>query len=50
MYSLVDEDAGFQEVRVALWHDCTGMFGNVFLGEVKISLGSLSPPQERNAW
>ncbi|XP_045624845.1 ras GTPase-activating protein 3 [Procambarus clarkii] len=50
MYSLVDEDAGFQEVRVALWHDSPGVFGNVFLGEVKISLSDMLPGDERNAW
>ncbi|XP_069955565.1 ras GTPase-activating protein 3 isoform X4 [Cherax quadricarinatus] len=50
MYSLVDEDAGFQEVRVALWHDSPAVFGNVFLGEVKIPLSDMLPTHEHNAW
>ncbi|CAL4086485.1 unnamed protein product, partial [Meganyctiphanes norvegica] len=50
MYSLVEEDAGFQELRVAIWHDAPGVFGNVFLGEVKIPLNDLSPGKEKNAW
>ncbi|KAG7175406.1 Ras GTPase-activating protein 3-like [Homarus americanus] len=48
--NLVDEDAGFQEVRVALWHDSPGVFGNVFLGEVKIPLNDMLPGDENNAW
>ncbi|KAK7078654.1 Ras GTPase-activating protein 2 [Halocaridina rubra] len=49
-YSLVNEDAGFQEVRVALWHDSPAVFGNIFLGEVKIPINSLSPTQENSTW
>lgn len=50
MYNLVEDDAGFQEVRVALWHDSHGMFGNVFLGEVKIPLSDMVAYKERDAW
>lgn len=49
MYSLVEEVAGFQEVRVALWHDSPGVFGNVFLGEVKIPLSDTGL-KKRDAW
>ncbi|XP_050714629.1 GTPase-activating protein-like isoform X2 [Eriocheir sinensis] len=49
MYSLVEEVAGFQEVRVALWHDSPGVFGNVFLGEVKIPLSDMGL-KKRDAW
>ncbi|KAK8400325.1 hypothetical protein O3P69_003195 [Scylla paramamosain] len=50
MYSLVDDDAGFMEVRVALWHDSPAVFGNVFLGEVKIPLTDMGAYEERDAW
>ncbi|MPC27319.1 Ras GTPase-activating protein 3 [Portunus trituberculatus] len=50
MYSLVDDDAGFMEVRVALWHDSPAVFGNVFLGEVKIPVTEMGAYEERDAW
>ncbi|KAK3850079.1 hypothetical protein Pcinc_043192 [Petrolisthes cinctipes] len=49
-YNLVEDAPGFQETRVSLWHDSAGVFGNVFLGEVKIPLHDLIQPQEHDAW
>ncbi|XP_068236209.1 ras GTPase-activating protein 3 [Palaemon carinicauda] len=49
-YNLVNDDAVFQELRLALWHDSPGVFGNIFLGEVKIPMKSISPSQEHSMW
>ncbi|KAB7493725.1 Ras GTPase-activating protein 3 [Armadillidium nasatum] len=49
VYSLEDA-AGFHELRFVLWHDSTGMFGNMFLGEVRIPVSDLSVEAEPSAW
>ena len=49
MYSLEDA-AGFRELRVAVWHESAGMFGNIFLGEVRISLHEPPVSEHLDAW
>ncbi|XP_018006365.1 ras GTPase-activating protein 3 [Hyalella azteca] len=45
-----EEVAGFQCLQVVLWHESAGMFGNVFLGELRIPLQGLTAGREMNAW
>ncbi|XP_023236905.1 ras GTPase-activating protein 3-like [Centruroides sculpturatus] len=45
-----DDDANNAEIRIALMHDSNGVFGSVFLGEVKIQLLDLNCVSDRNAW
>ncbi|KAF2359296.1 Pleckstrin domain [Trinorchestia longiramus] len=45
-----DDLAGFHCLQVALWHESAGMFGNVFLGELRIPLQGLTTGRGMNAW
>uniref|UniRef100_T1IVH0 Ras GTPase-activating protein 3 n=1 Tax=Strigamia maritima TaxID=126957 RepID=T1IVH0_STRMM len=45
-----EEDLGRVELQVAVWHDSSGVFGSVFLGEVKICLQGLTLSQGHDAW
>ncbi|XP_076031592.1 ras GTPase activating protein 1 isoform X2 [Oratosquilla oratoria] len=49
-YSLVEEEAAIQEIRITLYHDSSGVFGNAFLGEVKIPISDIALNREHNAW
>uniref|UniRef100_A0A6A7G5G4 Ras GTPase-activating protein 3-like n=2 Tax=Hirondellea gigas TaxID=1518452 RepID=A0A6A7G5G4_9CRUS len=45
-----DELGGFQCLQVAMWHESAGMFGNVFLGEVRVPLHNLTATRDLNVW
>ncbi|XP_076324163.1 ras GTPase activating protein 1 [Tachypleus tridentatus] len=50
VFKILEEDIGSVELRVSVMHDSSGLFGSVFLGEVKIPLHGLDIIKGHNAW
>lgn len=50
-YSKTDEDINsMSELKISLMHDSGGVFGNVFMGEVRIPLQGIDLMKGHNAW
>lgn len=50
IYDVLQEESNTFELNVVVWHDSSGVFGNVFLGEVKINLQDLNLTRDHDAW